>query len=270
MSLLSHLTIDELTPLLQSVQRSLTVHSHYELFHWLQEDVQSFLPHDVMIAVWGDFTQGEVCHDVVSSLKGVRTDTFDDKRVQPLASMLFAQWVGCGHTPFCIDRSDNVGLDALDDETTAHALGKMQTGLVHGFKDQRGRHDCLYLLLGPDKLGTAKARDALRFLLPYIDTAFRQVAHLPEQYYDRSRAGGGAVLDDTFDTTVPLCGLSEREMEIMEWVRLGKTNLEIGSILEISAFTVKNHMQRIFKKLDVLNRAQAVAKVELHRHQIAR
>ena len=44
----------------------------------------------------------------------------------------------------------------------------------------------------------------------------------------------------------------------MEWVMMGKTNQDIGMILNISAFTVKNHLQRIFKKLDVLNRAQAV------------
>ena len=54
--------------------------------------------------------------------------------------------------------------------------------------------------------------------------------------------------------------MSERELEIMHWVALGKTNPEIGSILDISAFTVKNHMQRMFKKLNVTNRAQAVAK----------
>jgi len=54
--------------------------------------------------------------------------------------------------------------------------------------------------------------------------------------------------------------LTEREAEILKWVALGKTNPEIGSILEISAFTVKNHMQRVFKKLDVSNRAQAVGK----------
>lgn len=33
-------------------------------------------------------------------------------------------------------------------------------------------------------------------------------------------------------------------------------------ILDISAFTVKNHPQRIFKKLNVINRAQAVAITE--------
>jgi DNA-binding CsgD family transcriptional regulator len=47
----------------------------------------------------------------------------------------------------------------------------------------------------------------------------------------------------------------------MEWVGKGKTNPEIGMILNISPFTVKNHLQRIFKKLDVMNRAQAVAQI---------
>jgi DNA-binding CsgD family transcriptional regulator len=48
----------------------------------------------------------------------------------------------------------------------------------------------------------------------------------------------------------------------MNWVKMGKTNAEIGSILSISAFTVKNHLQHIFKKLDVYNRMQAVSKIE--------
>lgn len=55
--------------------------------------------------------------------------------------------------------------------------------------------------------------------------------------------------------------LSERENEIMHWVGHGKTNLEIGMILGISQFTVKNHLQRIFRKIDVRNRAQAVTRI---------
>jgi DNA-binding CsgD family transcriptional regulator len=58
-----------------------------------------------------------------------------------------------------------------------------------------------------------------------------------------------------------LAALSERERQIMVWVAMGKTNPEIGCILRISEFTVKNHMKSIFGKLDVTNRAQAVAKL---------
>lgn len=55
--------------------------------------------------------------------------------------------------------------------------------------------------------------------------------------------------------------LSDREHEIMHWVGHGKTNLEIGMILGISQFTVKNHLQRIFRKIDVRNRAQAITRI---------
>jgi DNA-binding CsgD family transcriptional regulator len=60
--------------------------------------------------------------------------------------------------------------------------------------------------------------------------------------------------------------LSQRESEILAWVALGKTNPEIGSILGISSFTVKNHVQRILKKLDVINRTQAVGKTTARAH----
>jgi DNA-binding CsgD family transcriptional regulator len=55
--------------------------------------------------------------------------------------------------------------------------------------------------------------------------------------------------------------LSERERQIMTWVAMGKTNPEIGCILHISGFTVKNHLKSIYTKLDVTNRAQAVARL---------
>ena len=46
----------------------------------------------------------------------------------------------------------------------------------------------------------------------------------------------------------------------LNWVSEGRTNSEIAEILTISSFTVKNHVQRILKKLDAANRAEAVAK----------
>jgi DNA-binding CsgD family transcriptional regulator len=54
--------------------------------------------------------------------------------------------------------------------------------------------------------------------------------------------------------------LSERERQVLQWVRQGKTNHEIGQILSISPLTVKNHVQKILRKLNVSNRAQAAAR----------
>lgn len=54
--------------------------------------------------------------------------------------------------------------------------------------------------------------------------------------------------------------ISPREREILHWMLAGKSNWEIGMILRISEWTVKNHVQHILKKLQASNRSHAVAK----------
>ena len=54
--------------------------------------------------------------------------------------------------------------------------------------------------------------------------------------------------------------LTAREKEILGWIYLGKSNYEIGAILKISPLTVKNHVQKILRKLNVVNRTQAIGK----------
>lgn len=54
-------------------------------------------------------------------------------------------------------------------------------------------------------------------------------------------------------------GLSPRELTVLSWMKMGKTNWEIARILGVSERTVRFHVGRIFVKLDVTSRAQAVA-----------
>lgn len=53
--------------------------------------------------------------------------------------------------------------------------------------------------------------------------------------------------------------LSERENQIIQLVCDGKTNKEIANELFLSIQTIKTHLKKIFDKLDVSDRAQAVA-----------
>ncbi|MFC4401666.1 LuxR C-terminal-related transcriptional regulator [Gracilibacillus xinjiangensis] len=55
--------------------------------------------------------------------------------------------------------------------------------------------------------------------------------------------------------------ISKREKEVLELVIQGFSNKEIASKLFISDHTVKNHLTHIFQKLNVTDRAQAIAKV---------
>lgn len=238
------------------LESALKIDRHADLLAWLQgDDVQAFLPHHVLIAAWGDFAHGLIYFDVVSPMSAPRTVQFDEGRAHPLLKDLFGRWLGNGRAPCAVPMAaELLGLPPNCSVSGPwRALADADTVLVHGIKDQRGRHDCLYVLFGAESLADAPAAKVLTLLLPYLDAAQRQVMHLPEQYpagEQPAEAWSGEGAD---------FGLSPREQEIMEWVGKGKTNPEIGMILNISSFTVKNHLQRIFKKLDVMNRAQAVA-----------
>ncbi len=53
--------------------------------------------------------------------------------------------------------------------------------------------------------------------------------------------------------------LTEREMQVLKGMAQGKSNGQIGRDLYLSEDTVKTHARRLFRKLGVNDRAQAVA-----------
>lgn len=54
-------------------------------------------------------------------------------------------------------------------------------------------------------------------------------------------------------------GLTLREAEVLLWISRGKQNREVSEILEISPRTVNKHLEQIFEKMGVENRASATA-----------
>ena len=54
--------------------------------------------------------------------------------------------------------------------------------------------------------------------------------------------------------------LTTREAEVLLWISRGKSNREIGEILTISPRTVNKHLEQVFVKLGVENRAAAAAR----------
>jgi DNA-binding NarL/FixJ family response regulator len=53
-------------------------------------------------------------------------------------------------------------------------------------------------------------------------------------------------------------GLSCREREVLELVAKGLTNKEVANTLQISQFTVRNHLNHITDKLEVSDRTEAI------------
>ncbi len=56
--------------------------------------------------------------------------------------------------------------------------------------------------------------------------------------------------------------LTQREAEVLLWISRGKSNRDIGEILNISPRTINKHLERVFVKLGVENRASAAVQAE--------
>ncbi len=55
-------------------------------------------------------------------------------------------------------------------------------------------------------------------------------------------------------------GLTQRESEVLLWIARGKSNRDIGDILGLSPRTVNKHLEQVYAKLGVENRASAAIK----------
>ncbi len=235
---------------------SAQVRTHCDLFLWLQGDLQIFLPHDILLTVWKDEHQEDLQVDVISSWPGIRTGSF----VRNDDSLLFLQdlfhvWNQNNDNLFCISMPEGFAVAPAAPCPVSKALKNMHSALAHGIRDQRGHSHCLYVVFSRQLEPSRLAKEYLRILTPHIDSALRQIPPLPPAMSSAFPEGDRHSLSFIY-------GLTDREQEVMAWVRAGKTNEVIGQILSISPYTVKNHLQRIYGKLCVSNRAHAVSKLD--------
>ncbi|MBI4683041.1 MAG: helix-turn-helix transcriptional regulator [Nitrospirae bacterium] len=63
-------------------------------------------------------------------------------------------------------------------------------------------------------------------------------------------------MNGSFETISPL---SKREVEVLNWLKNGKSSWDIATILNISERTVNFHVRNIMQKLNAVSRTQAVA-----------
>lgn len=251
---------DKVELLVSIIRRSQQITRAEDIKWWLRSDARHLLPHGALVVAWGDFPSGELLvrrfiHDPAwSPAAAPRIATEEstaaaavngnDVAIQTLQA-LHGGWVGADSQPCVQALQPDAARSLIAPKVAAAPLWPVSHGLthamIHGVRDRRSDYDCLYAFLGNASLAMAAHQDAARLLVPCLETALR-------------RATTGA---EPAGLSVSARPLSIREREIIRWVQEGKTNEEIGLIIGISSCTVKNHLQRIFKKLNVSNRAQA-------------
>jgi DNA-binding CsgD family transcriptional regulator len=63
-------------------------------------------------------------------------------------------------------------------------------------------------------------------------------------------------------TVKPIDRLTAREREVAQHYAQGRTNQEIARTLRISAATVRNHLRKLYGKLDIANKTQLIRQVD--------
>jgi transcriptional regulator EpsA len=233
--------------LLRVIEAAVHVRDQRGLFLWSQGALQALLPHQLMVGMhFGPEEQ-------LLRLEYQHATVYDDS---VLARLLHPD----GGLALRLARLGRAQpRQPLMADTRAHANGEQgrlhealradghDNYMLHGTGALPGG-STMFLLLGmPMKPGSRSAY-FLELLLPYLHMALLRLSQQD------------AAIDAQAEHDAILRPLSAREMEILTWVREGKSNYEVGRILGISALTVKNHLQRIYKALGVSNRTHALAR----------
>ena len=233
--------------LMLNLDASLRVYQREHFFSWTQGLLQSVIRHEVM-----------VCALRNPDPQSMRAESFSMVAPDPaifgemflrdasVAPGLIKAWEDRQFRPLICDVADSPfakGLFARELER----VGATQI-LANGTHDAEGRVSSFFVFAClPGMLGDKQAYIA-RLVTPFVHSA-----------WVRTEVNWRTKCNDV-GITQKARKITTREQEILKWVYLGKSNFEIGSILDISPLTVKNHVQKILRKLDVVNRAQAVGK----------
>lgn len=114
----------------------------------------------------------------------------------------------------------------------------------------------------------AAVRDGI-ISIAHAGQAALQLAFLgaigPDEYLFRLTAASQRSDDEVLRQRF---SLTQRESEVLLWIAKGKANRDIGEILGLSARTVNKHLEQIYVKLGVENRASAAVKATHVLHEI--
>jgi transcriptional regulator EpsA len=241
------LDLVQLVSLRQNLDASLRVYARSHFFSWTQGLLQSLVRHDVLICARRD---GRPLSLRVDSFATVVPDctVFSGTFLQDasVALNLIKAWQKRRFRPVICETGDGALLGRGAFTRELERIGATQV-VAHGTHDAHGDMESFFTFAcSPGTLGPRQAY-FVQLAVPFLHSAWLRTQVNAAAENDPRERGGKSVL-------------TPREQEILRWIYLGKTNGEVGVILSLSSLTVKNHVQKILHKLNVVNRTQAVAK----------
>ena len=242
--------------IVHAIECAVDVRRKYQFFVWTQGSFQTLLPHQLAVCGVYDRNRKEVRLEAFNSIVvatpvlGVLTDG-----QSPLMQYVINAWINNR------GRALVVRLATMTARTVAPSVEALQAAgfaelLVHGVsRPQRATEIETLFVFASQAVTVSQAEvDGVELILPHLHSTYLRV-----QAIEREIAETG-VRPLALGVGYSGASISEREEQVLGWVREGMSNQEIGVQLGISPLTVKNHVQKILRKLGATNRAQAVAR----------
>lgn len=254
------LSVQEGEAIVRIVESAPRVMRRSQFFVWTQSQMQALLPHEILAC--GAYHRQrrelvfEVFHNVVL-LPQLLQQLGDGQGA--LLSMLAAAWIAAHGRPLQVDRArlQRSGLEGVETLMREQGIAVL---LVHGVaRPQRiAEIESLFVLAGSAGGASLPKLSHLDLMLPHLHATWQRVASAERKLSAAAAAPAPAASRPGADAD-PSRSVTARERQILSWVRAGHNNHQIAEELGISPLTVKNHIQKILRKLQANNRAQAVA-----------
>lgn len=230
-----------------NLDASLRVHSRSHFVAWIQGPLRSLLRHDVLICMLPAGGASSFQIDCFSTLV-TDASAFGEPlaRDTSLAPKLVESWRAHGRLPVLVDhvQSGIVGTGGLANVLARAAATQV---VMHGCHDVRGNVTGFFVFAcGAGTLSPCHLHH-VQLLVPFLHAAWMRAQLNASPHHDTPAHKPDAVV-------------TTREKEVLNWIYFGKTNHEIGCILGISVHTVRDHVRNVLRKLDVVNRTQAIGK----------
>ncbi len=242
------LTEREMEYLFRIIDSSTSILQRHQFFLWAQGAVQSLLPHGMLICI---FDEGSGQSISIEKFSRANIDEIEFSELcRPEGGLIFrvmSAWSAGRNQPFLLcphhSRSFAYKHFAIDLERS-----NLERIAAHGMIDANGHTSSLFIFTQISGVLTERHAYFLELLIPHMHMALVRMLFYERHHQHGAAAGKIRKL------------ITDRETEVLRYIQTGKNNEEIGHLLNISPLTVKNHIQKILRKLNVHNRAHAVAK----------
>ena len=199
--------------LIVTIETSLKITKRFQFYLWAQGALQSFIPHETLLCAHGDLSRMRFRYETFSS--GLFDSRLEREVGDPVSGLLprvLEGWLRKG----CVPQLHGLAAAGHKGHDFGYVAG-------HGPREIQGEFGSFFVFVRLPGRPAAREAYLLELLMPYLHMAlYRMLASESGAKVAKPQAKGV---------------LSPREIEVLQWVKNGKTNDEIGQILEISPTT---------------------------------